>query len=122
MPKFEIPTGISGETLAKRMLKLAWDAASIRGMGFLQDRGPLNENQVWEVAVRAVDYLGMPNKASGSGKVNTDYLCGRMMKLYFNYTNTTIEYRDNPWRIDYQSFCHKYEDMPTLIEAALKSL
>jgi hypothetical protein len=107
--------GISGEALAKRMLKLAWDASRTVGLGFLQDRGPgLSEDDLWK---RGCDNMGR----TGGGRVSTDYLFGRMMKLRFEYNEEGIVIGTDVWRPDYQSFCTKYRNLEFLAESAAAS-
>jgi hypothetical protein len=113
-------TGATGEQLAKRMVKLAWDASRVFGWGAFQDRGPgMTEAQLWE---RGCDNNG-PHTAKGDlGTVYADYLFGRMMKLLFTYGPDYVEARPQSWRADYQSFCHRYPHFPALAKAAAESL
>ena len=115
-------TGSTGEQLAKRMLKLAWDACGgAFGMGFLQDRGSgVSEDEVWKQAVDGLDYASHQNKP---GKVYADYVFGRMMKLSFAWGDGWVEGEDRVgWRRDYQAFCGKYPTFAALVEAAANSL
>lgn len=118
--------GITGEVLAKRMFKLAWDACGRAvGMGVLQDRGPdVSEDAVWECANGKHDYP--MREAAQGGKANSDYVFGRMMKLWFNYgldfvasEHGTAEY---PYRPDYQGFAYRYPTFFSLATAAAVSL
>ena len=99
----------NGRAVASRMLKLAWDASSVMGMGIFQDRGPkVSEEEIFKMAATAT-------------RVNADYICGRMMKLYFEFGEDFVE-GSGSWRADYQSFCHKYPSFESLVEAAEISL
>ena len=121
--RFEV-TGATGEQLAKRMFKLAWDACGgPSGFGFFQDRGSaMTEDQIWQQAVGAGDYPGSAMKAK-AGQAHGDYVFGRMMKLYFNFGPSYVEARrDMKWRHDYQGFSGKYPTFEHLARAAAASL
>ncbi len=45
-----------------------------------------------------------------------------MMKLHLEWKDDVLKGPDNPWRQDYQSFCHAYPTFPVLLEAALQEL
>ena len=119
--KFKI-IGTTGEAFAKRMLKLAWDASGMAGMGFLQDRGPLDEDGVWVAMSGAVDYDGSDYKKTKSGQINADYVCGRMMKFNASYGSDFVESHDRPYRHDYESFAGRYPDFRALASATATSL
>lgn len=115
MKRFTV-NGVTGEQMAKRMLKLAWDASGVFGMGAFQDCGPgLTEDQLWK---RGCDNCG-PHRG---GMVTADYLFGRMMKLTFTFGDDFVSAHAREWRPDYQSFCRKYADFTALVNAAAKSL
>lgn len=121
MVRYEV-SGATGEQLAKRMFKLAWDACGgPQGLGFLQDRGSaVTEDQVWERAVGAGDYSG--TFSAKKGQAYGDYVFGRMMKLYFEFGDSFVQGGNGAWRRDYQSFCGKYPNFQSLAKAAAKSL
>lgn len=107
--------GVSGEALAKRMLKLAWDASSVRGMGVLQDRGPaLSEDDIW--SRKSDNGFGCKE-----GTINADYVFGRMMKLRLGYDATSVTIDDEYWSPDYQSFCRRFNNAEHLFDAAVAS-
>lgn len=103
-------TGATGEQLTRRMLKLAWDAGHVVGMGMLHDRGPgMTEDQVWT------------NAAKAPGRLLADYVFGRMIKLNVAYDGNAVSSRDDAYHEDYQSFCRKYPNFKALAEAAAAS-
>ena len=120
MTSIKITKG-SAEALVKRMFFLAWKACrGPVGMGFLQDRGELNEEQVWKVCYNAEDYPG-GNLFRGNkpGDVYGDYVAGRMMKVGFKWTDDTVECNGGDgWRNDYQAFCRVYKNFGELARAA----
>jgi hypothetical protein len=120
--RFEV-TGATGEQLAKRMFKLAWDACGgPSGYGFFQDRGPaMTEDQIWERAIGNGDYPGMGR--AKPGRADGDFVFGRMMKLGFLFGDSYVEgCATTTWRRDYQGFCGKYPDFASLAKAAAESL
>jgi hypothetical protein len=105
MAKYKI-TGACGETLAKRALWLAWQACGgPLGMGFLQDRPEATEDEVWDATRNAYDYSGFAGKCSKPGVANPDYVFGRMMKMYLEFTEDTVSHRDGELRPAYQAWC-----------------
>jgi hypothetical protein len=111
----------AGITVAKRMVYLAWQKSRCEGMGIFQDRGPQNEDAVWKQAYDRGDYpCGRINMEDGS--CNADYVFGRMMKLYLQFTDNTVEFNDGAARSDYQSWAYKYPTFEVLFDAAMESL
>src|SRR6185295_20109256 len=102
MPRFKVE---NGRAVAKRMLKLAFDASSVVGMGVFQyRRRQKDDDSIW-------------NEFYDKGSVVADYLNGRMMKLYFNFGDDFVESTEMNWRPDYQSFCTKYPTFESLVNA-----
>jgi len=117
-------SGCEPKALVSRMMYLAWKASRMTGAGFLQNRGELSEDQVWQVMYEKEDYPGnspfmSPNKL---GDVYADYVAGRMMKFRLKWTDDTIGTGNGPWRSDYQSFCCTYPTFNDLMAAALKTM
>jgi hypothetical protein len=119
-------TGTNGETLAKRMIKLAWDESTVNGMGFLQDRGVQTEDAVWKAVKGRRDYGGLGVEADEEDgeyrKVSADYVFGRMMKLTIEYGLDSIKGYSGEWHVEYQSFCRAYKDIESLARTAAASL
>ena len=115
----ELPKTIkTTEQFVKRMFYLLWKAASVQGYGFLQDRGEMPEDVVWERCKRGHD----------SGTINhnqqrpyADYTFGRMMKFGCEYNDIQIEFRDEPYRSDYQSWCRTYPTAESIKQAVFDS-
>jgi hypothetical protein len=104
------PIGTGVEMLAKRMLWLAYQSSRVVGMGFLQERNDVTEDSLWGTHSRP-------------GRVNTDYAFGRMMKLYFEMNPVGIlSHSSREYNPEYQSFCHKYQNIQALAKAAAESL
>lgn len=120
MPSIKITKG-SAESLVKRMFFLAWKACrSAVGMGWLQDRGELNEDQVWNICYNSLDYPGR-NALRGNrpGDVYGDYVSGRMMKVGFKWTEDIVACPGgDSWRRDCQAFCGRYPKFFDLAVAA----
>lgn len=119
--------GVDGETFAKRLMKLAWDASGVFGMGRLQDRGPtVTEEQVWDNTRGRGDYPALPGVIGGqnpaAGRADADYVFGRMMKVHYKYGSDFVQGEDRPYRLDYQSFAGKYPNFQALVKATAESL
>ena len=110
--KIHIPNGL---TIAKRMLFLAWKESSSRGLGSLQDQGEQSEETVFWAAY---------NRGDGFPYIEADYIFGRMMKLHLQFGDNYITEpaMGDCWRVDHQSFCHKYRNFRELYDAAVASL
>jgi hypothetical protein len=112
-----------GAEVAKEMLWLAWQACrGPLGLGILKDAPGASKADVWSAMTNRTDYEGMhcPEK----GEVNADYVFGRMMKLYFKFTDTMIEWPDHfdAARPDYNSWAHAYPTVTALFDAAVKEV
>lgn len=115
-----IPTTINGETVAKRMMWLAWQAVGGPfGMGVLRDNPGAGEDQVWANVVTSGDYACSQNKP---GDVHADYVFGRMMKLSVKWGDDFVEVPTYAPTRDYQAWCHKYPTYEALAQAAVASL
>jgi hypothetical protein len=68
------------EAVVKRALFLAYQQSRPMGMGFMQVRDDMTEDQVWEGAIGRSDSGGVGTEKPGI--LNADYVFGRMMKLY----------------------------------------
>lgn len=99
------------ETIVKRMLWLAYEAASPMGMGFLHANDSETEETVWK------------QSGSGEGKVHGDYIAGRMMKIWgLRYDKESIDIPEDELRRDYQSWGGTYASYEVLYLAAVGSL
>jgi hypothetical protein len=111
---------VSGETLAKRIVWLAWQASHVFGMGAFQARNSVqDEDSVWASAVGSHDY---PVNRNQPGEVRCDYVQGRMMKLYLRYDENDVIVPTGTPRPDYQSWAGKYPTYEALFDAARQSL
>lgn len=111
----------SAQTLAKRILFLAYEASRVFGMGSFQARDNVTEEQVWTNTVTKGDYFGV--RESNTNVIHADYVFGRMMKLSFHIKDNTIIYNGiDKTKLDYQSWSAKYKTYTKLFQAALKSL
>lgn len=110
---------VEAQTLAKRILFLAYEASSVFGMGAFQARDNVTEEQVWVNTVTKGDYGGF---GADSKDIHADYVFGRMMKLSFHIKDNTIIYDGNDkTKLDYQSWGAKYKTYTKLFQAAIKS-
>lgn len=116
----QLPENIkTTEQFVKRMFFLLWKAAYVGGMGILQDRGSQPEESVWERCKQGRD-SGM----LGSNKPQrpfADYTFGRMMKFGCEYNDVQVEFRDEPYRSDYQSWCRTYPTAESIKQAVFDS-
>lgn len=108
------------ESLAKRMMWLAYQAADVFGMGAFQARGGIEEDQVWHNVTISGDYAGSLN--TSPGLVFADYVFGRMMKLDIRIFGSHIEVQDREARSDYQSWAAEYPTFEALAKAAVMDL
>lgn len=108
------PANLTSQAIAKRALWLAFQAAQPAGLGFLHvsAAAKLTEDLIW---------TQWRQNARGF-VVEADYIAGRMMKLYFEYSQDELRIPDVPCRIDYQSWCGVYPTHAALINAAIASL
>ena len=120
--KLEYKSNAEAMAVAKRALYLAWVAAGgPRGMGFLQDRGQQDENAVWDQAYEKRDYNGRP-EGEPAGRIDADYVFGRMLKLRFSVNGDSIDFPDHEPRGDYQSWCGRYPSFAALFDEAAKQV
>ncbi len=107
------------ESVLKEVLWLAWNAAGgPAGMGFLQDSPGATKEDVWKNATGLGDYA-MPT--SHDGRLNADYVFGRMLKLRLEYSDTHIEVPEHEPRSDYQAWCREYPTYAALFDAVEKN-
>jgi len=112
--------GIKTEPFLKRMFFVAWNNSSVRGLGMLQDRGEMTEEQVWENVSNMGDY---PGDHSGPDNLNADYVFGRMMKLSVrDIKKKTFSMRDENFDSSYQSFARRFKNARELFDATLISM
>jgi hypothetical protein len=111
------------KAVASRMIYLAWKASRLQGLGFLQDQGDQTEEQVFAQAYHRGDYPGGRDFMGGSpDEVSSDYVFGRMVKLYMKVHPDGIEVRDDTPSPDHQSWCHAYPTYDMLFAEAKASL
>jgi hypothetical protein len=113
---------ISGEVeeLAKKYFWLAYEACtSPFGMGILQARDSVTEDQVFENVKTRGDY---PGGAMGraDGEYYGDYVFGKMMKTGLRIQGQVVEINGAEPRFDYQSWCRSYPTQDALLAAAAK--
>lgn len=109
----------------KRIFYVAWqNCGGPTGMGWLQDRKGVTEDDVWNNVVNRGDYPQSPNLhnspvrlVNGKGGVISDYVFGRRMKLGvdFDLNNLTIIMRDDSPRPDYHGWVMR-RNSPSYIE------
>lgn len=102
---------MDNEQIAKRAFFLAYEASPVMGMGILQAKDGVTEDQVWNEV------------SDGKGSADGDYVFGRMMKLGLKWDakSITVTYGKEP-RADYQGWARKYKSSADLLEAAMDSL
>lgn len=127
--QIKVPAPLKAQDVVKRALFLAYAACGhATGMGILQARDSVTEEQVCKNVLGAEDYPGgnlfRGNKVVEDGKssVYADYVFGRMMKVGFTWQGDEIEVRTDAPRWDYQGWCIKYKSYQELVEQAIKSL
>lgn len=99
--------------VVKRMFYLAYNAASVVGMGVFQAKNGVTEDDVMrDIVVR---------KERDGASYHGDYVYGRMMKCHIEIVGEEIELRDGEQRSDYQSWCGKYPTYKHLYDAAIQS-
>ena len=119
-------TGVDREVLMKRIFFLLYEACGgPRGMGILQARNGVTEDEVWKNVFTGGDYPGDIGKRNAAqGKVYGDYVFGRMMKwgIRFGPEAGIFKLSDNEFRPDYQGFCPHYRNNKEILDAAVESL
>jgi hypothetical protein len=102
--------------VAKEALWLAWNAArGPSGMGVFRDNPGADKEAVWKNAANMEDY---PGSRAQAGRINADYVFGRMLKLYFEIKGNTLDIPDHEPRWDYQGWCGTFKTYRALFEAA----
>lgn len=106
-----IVLGATPEAFVKRAFKLLYDECQVVGMGILQARNSVTEEDVW----KHVNYE--------QGRPSGDYVFGRMMKWHCHYDKDSVQIPDRGgYRVDYQSFCGVYPTPVAIVEAVCQSL
>lgn len=106
-------TEITPETIAKRAAFLAYNASIVVGMGILQARDNVTEDEVWaEVTYRN----------EGKNQIYGDYVFGKMMKFSLTWDEKEVKAHDHALRSDYQSWSIGYKTYKDLVQAAIQSL
>jgi hypothetical protein len=119
--KIQLASNENATRLAKRMMFLAYEACGgPMGMGFLQARSNVTEEQVWNNVVNNGDYPGGP--VNRGGRIYGDYVFGRMMKFGVEIVDNTVSFRTDDLRPDYHAFSGTYRNGEKLAKAALSSL
>lgn len=114
-------SSLTGEQIAKRYFFLAYKASNVGGLGILQARENVEEDDIWKNVTRAGDYPGNSNRNECIAPY-ADYVFGRMMKVGCKVLENGIEVREGSGRLDYQSWAFKYPTFKDLAIAAVKSL
>lgn len=110
------------EEVVKEAFWLAWKACGKpQGMGVFQDRPGASKQEVWDCVFHKKDYPYSIDK-NRPGKVYGDYVFGRMMKVGFQWDDTSVEVQESPPRPDYQSWCRIYSSYEGLVREAIRSL
>ena len=108
-------TPLPGAQVAKRLLWLAYQASGARGLGFLHVTDKVTEDVLWSEQWQ---------DGIAKGRVDADYLHGRMVKLWgFSFGKNSVTFNDEQApRGDYQSWCGAYPTNEALVRAAMESL
>lgn len=115
-------SSLTGEQIAKRYFFLAYEASNVAGLGLLQARNEITEEEVWNNVACAGDYPGYSLRSLSNSEPYGDYVFGRMMKVGCKVLENGIEVREGEGRLDYQSWASKYPTFKDLAIAAVKSL
>lgn len=119
MNKIKVDSPIA---VVKRAFYLAYEACGgSSGMGFLQARNEVSEEEVWQNIRNSGDYPGKPF-VECDGKAYADYVFGRMLKLGLDWDDDYVLWHDRDLSIDYQAWCGKYATVELLLMAAITSL
>lgn len=112
------------ENVAKRAFYLAWKACGgPLGLGHLHDNPVATADDVWKNIVGSEDYPSDGVLKRATRGFHTDYVFGRMMKLYIKIEGDSILIEDDPPpTVDYQAWCGVYPTYQSLIEAAAEEL
>lgn len=109
-----------GPEIAKEMVWLAWKACGGPiGMGVLQDQPNATKEDVWKSMACRGDYNCVSDLPK-AGKVDADYVFGRMMKLRFSFNADSVTCANSKPNPEYQGWCRTYPTYEDLvIEACL---
>jgi hypothetical protein len=123
--KIAVPDNVSTVDVVKKAMFLAYNACGGPvGMGILQARNNVTEEDVWNNVANRGDYPGGNSFGSNkieekSGKVYADYVFGRMMKLSISWAENEIQVNDGKPSRDYQGWCGTYDSYELLIKVAI---
>jgi hypothetical protein len=116
------------EEVVKEAMWLGWQTCGREfGMGVFQANPNANKDAVWDCVYNRRDYPGgntmtFSNTTNRPGKVYADYVFGRMMKVGFEWDTTSIMFRDEAPRSDYQAWSRKFPNYEALVRAAIANL
>ena len=88
----KVPEGLTGMQVAKRMIFLAYRYSPIVGMGILQARNNVTEEDVWNQTFMGYD------------AVCSDYIFGHMVKTSFEFTEDSVTWSQVAPNPDYQGW------------------
>lgn len=109
------------EAVARRMMFLAYNAASVTGMGVFRARQGATEDEVWANVIGRGDYGGAGPVAK-PGRCLADYVYGRMMKLRLEWDAGGVTCPDGDLNYEYQSWAGAYPTYQALFDAAVSDL
>lgn len=118
--RIQIPAGLTGLAVARRLLFLAYEASRVVGRGRLQARPDQTEEDVWKQNERGDG--GIKFRPDPAGEVHADYVFGRMLKLSFKYGDDFIDIGDQAPHPEYQSWVQQYPTYQALAQAAIDAL
>ena len=104
--------------VVKRVFFLAYKACTGPvGMGHLQARSNVTEDDVWHNVLRHGDYPGdVTDELNPEEGLYADYVFGNMMKLHVQWTDEEV------LDTSYQSWGEVYPSYASLVKAAIKSV
>ena len=109
------------KTLAKRAYWLAFQACDrVIGMGVLQDRKNITEDDVWARITGGGHDNWEENVPLSS--LYADYIFGRMMKCSISVHNDYVAFPGPEPTLNYQGWCPVYPTYQSLVKAATASL
>lgn len=109
----KIPEGMDATRLAKRALRIAYDASEVIGMGIFQARDNVTEDELWSQCRARQE--GIKTVLYG------DYVFGRMMKIQIEWIDDEI-WSHGHTQLDYQSWSASFPTYNKLFEEAVLSL
>lgn len=107
---------------AKRFFFLAYEACgSAMGMGLLQARREVTEEDVWQNVVSRGDYPGR-GIGTKTDRPYADYVFGRMMKVGLDLHEDHVVVQNMNCTTSYQAWCKIYPTCSDLVTAVGRSL